>query len=242
MLVLTETQLHASTSPSPFNVSNYTFYPSFRYKGGLSVYSRLDLPLTRVSDLENANFDVIWLKICISSTTKYLCCLYRSPNALDYDDLFGYLSSTIEHINSSSPFAEVALCGDLNVHHREWLYSRVGDPAGSRAFEFATVNCLQQLIVGPTRIPDSSLQQPSTSPLDLFLSTHVDPYSYTILPPLGKSDHNLISVSAPWTLGPTSNSSNRRLWHYSSAQWDDLRQFYLDFPWDHCQWSHGKSR
>jgi len=232
ILALTETQLATDASSMPFNVSNYTLYPSFRFKGGLCVYSRLDLPLTRIYALENPNFDVVWLKVCFSSLTKYLCCLYRSPNSDNFLNLFDYLNDTIEHVISSSPLSEVTLFGDFNVHHMEWLSSNRTTQAGTAAFEFATLNDLQQLIVGPTRIPDNSLQLPSLSPLDLFLTSSHNSYNCKILPPLGNSDHNLISCTSLVTHKPSSSASNRRLWHFASARWDDMRDFYFSFPWD----------
>ena len=142
ILALTETQLAAAASISPFQVSNYTLYPSFRFKGGLCVYSRSDLPLSRLYHLENSNFDVIWLKVCISSSTKFICCLYRSPNSNDFNNLYTYLTSSIEQLLSSFPVAEVALLGDFNVHHREWLNSNVTSQAGSATYEFATLNII----------------------------------------------------------------------------------------------------
>ena len=232
ILALTETQMSAAASTSPFKVSNYTLYPSFRSKGGLCVYSRVDFPLTRVHHLENSNFDVIWLKICLPSFTKFLCCLYRSPNSDDYNNLFNYLTTSIEQLVTSFPTAEVVLLGDFNVHHREWLGSNFTNHVGTATFEFATLNSLSQLIEGSTRIPDNSLQQPSPGPLDLFLTSHPGQYTINIKPPLGTSDHNLISTSCPMAHNPPSNSSNRRLWHFSSANWHDIRQFYHDFPWN----------
>ena len=120
--------------------------------------------------------------------------------------------------------------GDFNVHHREWLSSNLTDPAGLAAFELATLNGLQQLIVGPTRIPDSGIQHPGSSPLDLFLSTH-PLYTTFTHPPLGKSDHNLIAVSCPMSLKSPYKPSNRRLWHFASARWQHLRDFYVFLPW-----------
>ena len=232
MLLLTETQLATTTSPDPFNVSNYTLYPHFRLKGGLCVYSHVNLPVARIHDLESHNFDVIWLKICISSSTKFFGCVYRSPNSSDFRNFFDYLNETVERVLSSHPFSEVTLVGDFNVHHKDWLLSNVTDQPGIAAYEFATINSLEQLIVGPTRIPDNNLQSPSPSPLDLFLTSHPTFYTPTTHPPLGKSDHNLISVASSFALNPPSNSSNRRLWHFSSARWDHLCDFLFSFPWN----------
>ena len=93
--------------------------------------------------------------------------------------------------------AELTLLGDYNVHHREWLNSNITNQAGSAAYEFETLNSLNQLIIGSTRIPDNSLQLPSPSPLDIFLTTHPTQYTVNTNPSLGNSDHILLSLSSP---------------------------------------------
>ena len=47
----------------------------------------------------------------------YLFCLFIS-----YKKFFDYLNSKIEHILSSSPFSEMIILGDFNVHHRQWFH------------------------------------------------------------------------------------------------------------------------
>ena len=40
--------------------------------------------------------------------------------------------------------------GDLNGHHQEWLGSTTTNSHGVAAFDFVTVSCCGQLVVGPT--------------------------------------------------------------------------------------------
>ena len=140
----------------------------------------------------------------------------------------------MEHILSSSPFSEIIILGDFNVHHSLWLSSNKTDTAGELALNFALDNHLVQLVQTPTHIPDRHGDFPNI--LDLFLTTHPKPYSVDILPSLGKSDHALISVSSPiissdpLELPPP--SARRRLWHFGAADWEDLRNHFFDFPWD----------
>ena len=88
---------------------------------------------------------------------------------------------------------------------------------------------LQQLIQHPTRIPDRHNHQPNI--LDLFLTSNLSQYSYKVLPPLGSSDHNLISVKCNWAPPPPIPPSKRHIWHFDRARWTDLRSFFLEFPW-----------
>ncbi|KAK3884497.1 hypothetical protein Pcinc_011235 [Petrolisthes cinctipes] len=138
-------------------------------------------------------------------------------------------------------FIEISILGDFNIHHRLWLSSPFTDPPGEQAFIFSILNDLEQLIQYPTRIPDRLGDQPNI--LDLFLTSHPSAYTVELFSPLGSSDHNLISVSCPIApIKPLDPPRKRRLWHYSAANWDDLRQYFNDFPWnDFCFRGRGPS-
>ena len=230
LLVLTETQVSNDVSLESFSIPSYNLFPLFRSKGGVCVYAQSSTPVTRLSHLESPNHDVLWLKLALPSCTKFLCCLYRSPNASTYADFFDYLTLQFESIVSCNPHAEVVFLGDFNVHHKEWLHSNSTDPQGEMAYTFSIFNDLEQLIQHPTRVPDQHSHTPQT--LDLFLSTDLSPYSYSILCPLGSSDHNLIYVSCSASIPSPPQKNPRRLWHYRSADWRSLKEFYADFPWE----------
>ena len=143
LLFLTETQVSRDISPDPFSVSGYNLIPLFRFKGGVCAYSHSSTPVTRLSHLESPNYDALWLRLALSSGTKFICCIYRSPNSTNYADLFDYLTLQYETILSSNPQAEVIFLGDFNVHHKEWLHSSFTDPQGDMAHTFAVFNNLE---------------------------------------------------------------------------------------------------
>ena len=69
--------------------------------------------------------------------------------------------------------------------------------------------------------------------LDLFLSSDASICSKMALPPLGNSDHVVISVSISFPI----NSKQDALFHhiaygYSCVDWDGLRDKLRDVPWD----------
>ncbi|CAG4993662.1 unnamed protein product [Colias eurytheme] len=99
------------------------------------------------------------------------------------------------------PSSELIVLGDFNAHHADWLGSRVTDYAGRTVFDFALSNGLTQLVSSPTRIPDIDDHNPSL--LDLLLTTHPENYQ----------------------------AACRRVWHFKSADWDELRTFYASYPW-----------
>ena len=83
----------------------------------------------------------------------------------------------------------------------------------------------------PTYIPDRLGDTPNI--LDLFRTSNPSAYSVELSSPLGSSDHNLISVTCPIIpVQPQDPPKRRCFWHFNSSKWEDLRQYYSDFPWD----------
>ena len=83
----------------------------------------------------------------------------------------------------------------------------------------------------PTWIPDCSSH--SHALLDLFLSSDASICSTMAFPPLGNSDHVVVSVS----IDLPSNSQEDILFHcvafgYSHADWDGVRNHLRDVPWE----------
>ena len=83
----------------------------------------------------------------------------------------------------------------------------------------------------PTRIPGCGFHSPAL--LDLFLSSDTSICSTMAFPPLGNSDHVVVSGSMDF---PT-NSQQDAPFHsisydYSRADWDGLRDHLRDVPWE----------
>lgn len=70
----------------------------------------------------------------------------------------------------------------------------------------------------------------------LFPNSNPSPYSFKLFSPLGSPDHNLIPLS--WAFAPVpSQGSPQSRWfcHFASTEWDDLRLYCSNFPWnDYC--------
>ena len=151
ILLLSETQLSSTVSPDPFQISHYNFLHRFRSNGGVCAYYNINTPIARLMDLESSDFDVMWLKICLPTSTTFLCFSYCSLALTDYAVFFDYLTSCHESVLSSHPSAEVIYLGDFNVHHTEWLGSSCTDVGGVQAHSFSILNDLEQIIQHPTR-------------------------------------------------------------------------------------------
>ena len=78
ILLLSETQLSSTVSPDPYQISHYNLLPRFRFKRGVCAYYNITTPVARLIDLESPDFDVLWLKICLPTSTTFLCFSYCS--------------------------------------------------------------------------------------------------------------------------------------------------------------------
>ena len=83
----------------------------------------------------------------------------------------------------------------------------------------------------PTWIPDCDSH--SAALLDLFISSDASICSTMAFPPLGNSDHVVMSVYIDFA----SNSQQDSLFHsiacdYSCVDWDGLRDHLRDVPWE----------
>ena len=83
----------------------------------------------------------------------------------------------------------------------------------------------------PTRIPDCDSHNPAL--LDLFISSDASICSAMAFPPLGNSDHVIVSVSIDFPTNSQQDAPFHRIVsYYSRADWDDLHDHLRDVPWD----------
>ena len=92
-------------------------------------------------------------------------------------------------------------------------------------------NNLTQIVNFPTRIPDCDFHSPAL--LDLFISSDASICSTMAFPPLGNSDHLVVSVSIDFPLNAKQDTSLHCMaYDYSRADWDGLRDHLRDVPWE----------
>ena len=81
----------------------------------------------------------------------------------------------------------------------------------------------------PTRIPDCDSHSPAL--LDFFLSSDASICSTMAFPPLGNSDHVVVSVSIDFPTNSQQDAPFHRIaYDYSRADWDGLRDHLRDVP------------
>ena len=161
---------------------------------------------------------------------SYFFFLYRSPSSLC--TVFDSISSNIDEVLSINPSANVFVLGDFNVHHKDWLtYSGGTDRPGELCYNFPISNDLTQIVNFPTRIPDCDSHSPAL--LDLFISSDASICSTMAFPPLGNSDHVVVSVSIDFPINSNQDTPFHRVaYDYSCADWDGLLDHLRDLPWE----------
>ena len=86
------------------------------------------------------------------------------------------------------------LAGFTSLHHKDWLtHSGENDRSGELCYNFSISNDLTQMVNFPTQIPDCDSHNPAL--LELFLSSGASICSTMDFPPLGNSDHVVVSIS-----------------------------------------------
>ena len=161
---------------------------------------------------------------------SYFFFLYQSPSS-SLSTVFDSVSSNIDEVLSKNPSANVLFFRDFNVHKDSLTYSGETDRSGELCYNFSISNDLTQMVNFPTWIPDFDSHSPAL--LDLFISSNASIFFTQAFPPLGNSDHVVVSVSIDFP----SYSQRDAPFHcigygYSCADWDGLRNHLRDVPWE----------
>ena len=81
-----------------------------------------------------------------------------------------------------------------DIHHKDWLtYSGGTNRPDEICYNFSISNGLIQMVNFPTWMPNCDSHSPTL--LDLFISSDTSICSTVMFPPLGNSDHGVVSVS-----------------------------------------------
>ena len=142
------------------------------------------------------------------------------------------ISSNIDEVLSINPSASVFVFGDFKAHHKDWLtYSGGTDRPAELCYNFSISNNVTQIVNFPTGIPDCDSH--SSALLDLFISSDASICSTMAFPPLGNSDHVVVSVSIDFPINSKQDTPFHRMaYDYPHADWDGLHDHLRHVPWE----------
>ena len=182
--------------------------------------------VTRRSEFESPDHELIWLSFLVQKRYVFLCSAYRPPSS--DTSLFPLLSSSVDLILSRHNAAEIILLGDFNCHHVTWLNSSSTDNFGETMFsELIVGQGLTQLVKEPTRHATNS----ASSLLDLLLTNSPGLHDVKVSVPLGTSDHSVVTSLIKGSIVPTIKKGHRQIFLYSKADWNGLKGYFRKFAW-----------
>ena len=193
----------------------------------LAVYVKEGRPFTQELSLEGSSDSYLYFWLAILHSVPYLVFLYQSPS-LSLCMVFGSISSNIDEALSINPSANIFVFGDFNIHHKDWLtYSGGTDRSAELCYNFSISNNLTQMLNFSTFIPDSDSH--CSALLHFFLSSATSICSTIAFPPLGNSDHVVVSVSIDFPLYSQQDAPFHHIaYDYCGDDWDSLRDHLAD--------------
>ena len=142
--------------------------------------------------LENFADSYLCFQLALLYSVSYIFFLYRSSSLL-LCTVFNSISSSTDEVLLINPYADVFVLGNFNTYQKNWLtYSGETHKLVNSVIIFLSQTTLLRQL---TFILRSMTDSHSPALLDLFLSSEASICSTMTFPPLGKSDHVVVSVS-----------------------------------------------
>ena len=179
ILALCETNLDDSTDSGNFSVRGYL--PLISNDSSTRAWSR-SLCKRRTSFARDWSLE--------NSADSYLCFnwLYFTQCLTSFSSIDHLILSNIDKVLLINPSANVFVFGDFNINHKEWLPCSGGiDRSGELCYQTTLLRWSSFLLRFQTVILSLTL-------LDLVLSSDAIICSTIAFPPLGNSDHVVVSV------------------------------------------------
>ena len=160
-------------------------------------------------------------RVCGMRQNLYVNSLYRNP---DLDDrIFDCLLASMAAVHAEDVRASFLFVGDLNGHHQERLGSTTTNRHGVAAFDFATVSCCDQLVVGPTHERGGTL--------DLLMTDVPDLVRVAVVAPIGNSDHSPLSAVISIAQTVPNLCVSRKVFLEHQVNWNTVCGAILELPW-----------
>ncbi|CAH8638430.1 unnamed protein product [Dicrocoelium dendriticum] len=239
-MAFTETWLFSDITDSEVSIPGYHHSRSDRHGvrsgGGVILYWKTDLKVHLVESIsdQDDNFEALWCRVHDGCRSLLVGVVYRAPS--------GPGARLLGSIRMYGGHKDCLILGDFNAPDISWdllLCERRSDSFDATLLKTALDCSLVQHVLTPTRI------FPNQTPhiLDLVLSpADSDVTNLTVLQPIGKSDHCVVSFH--WTRRLTIHSyggHRRNLWRAdplrlktaaSATDWGIPEHIHLDDAWN----------
>ena len=203
-------------------------HPSGDKKGGVCIYYKEHLPLTRRNDLSPLH-ECIVCELKVNRQKCFVTCLYRSPSqsSAEFHNFCNGLESTISNIRLESPFCSIVL-GDFNARNSTWWNGDIDNACGVELGSLSTLSGYSQLICDPTNFEPNK----AATCVDLIFTDQPNLVAESgVHPSLFRTCHHQIvyahinfSVHYPPTY-------ERETWHYNRAEIGLIKQSMNAFNW-----------
>ena len=203
--------------------------PNDLKRGGICIYFKEHLPLTRRTDVSPLNESII-CEITINNSKCFITCLYRSPSqsSEEFNNFCSDLETTLTNISLESPLCSF-IFGDFNAKCTKWWSDGIDNTCGLELDTLTTLLGYSQLIHEPTNF------EPNKTPscIDLIFASQPNLVSESgVQPSLYNTCHHQIiyaKINFQIKLPPP---YKRKIWHYKNAEADLIRRSIESFNWE----------
>ena len=216
-------------TPQEFNIEGYnSYHVNIGLKGrrGIIVYVECNLKSTSVEIEVNFEEMLVMTINCTRKNKLILVICYRSPNSETENN--NVLITSMQRICDIYEDMPLLFIGDFNLPNIKWENYTLKVPYSDKLFEVKFLNCLKDNFL-EQHVSDNTRKrgQNKENILDLVITNQNIVDDITILSPLGKSDHCVLSIKCGIAVD-VSKKCNR--FNYNKGDYKSLQQF-LNRDW-----------
>ena len=214
LIGVTETWLQPEIK---FNIPGYVIFRSDRDTrgGGALLCVKPSLKPTFINEYKVGSTEMLVVSI-LNNIGIFL--IYRPPNAPQTD-----LASLVNILESEmTNFHKFFIMGDLNLPLIDWNNYSTNDARSKIFIDFCNDHSLFQFVNFPTR---------ANNILDVVISSNNNVFSVKPHPPLGASDHAVISFSIDETCDDSFEPFY--IFDYDSADYELINAYLMTINWDY---------